>query len=694
MSIRRKNLVLGIIIFIAFLILQVSIASRLFGIKENVDIAQQNYEKSLNLHHLKELVLKMQIRSSDIYINQFYDYGAKLNDPMINEEVSSIKENLLAGKSITNYLKSIYNEINRQLAHNQKLRDESNEAIDIVHENIVMFVIILIVNIILNLLLYIFFRGIIDNISKLDKGMGEFFDYILRKTDSVAKIEIEDNGEFQKISKDINNHIELIKIGLQKDQATVSEIGVITDKLETGDFSQLVKSEPDNPQIKDLKLNINKFLISVQGTLQTILNTLDDYQDNHFDSRVNIHMTGELKILVDGVNSLGNALEQSSEKIVESLTSKSHQLQKSSKDLQDSVGELTIFMDKSNKNNKLVTKQIDDISETISDTVEKTKMMTDIASDSTELAKIGGQLADDTLEAMSDISSSTEAIEDAISIIDSISFQTNILSLNAAVEAATAGEAGKGFAVVAQEVRNLASRSAEAAKEIKDIVINATTKANEGKAIAQNMIDGYATLNENINKQIEIINNVSSASKEQRTAIEQINDTVTQLDQATQQNAASATSISDQCTRIQKITSILTEVGKFTSYDKKANEQVCDIPLMFELNRLKLDHINFKDSNFRKLNEKKIFSVKNIHECNLGKWIDTQEKNNKDFTKTSNWEHLKNVHYNVHNGVKEIIEHNAKGNNNNVLSSTLEIDQAISDVFWTIQQVKRDNCKN
>ncbi len=522
MSIRRKNLVLGIIIFIAFLILQVSIASRLFGIKENVDIAQQNYEKSLNLHHLKELVLKMQIRSSDIYINQFYDYGAKLNDPMINEEVSSIKENLLAGKSITNYLKSIYNEINRQLAHNQKLRDESNEAIDIVHENIVMFVIILIVNIILNLLLYIFFRGIIDNISKLDKGMGDFFNYILRKTDSVAKIEIEDNGEFQKISKDINNHIELIKIGLQKDQATVSEIGVITDKLETGDFSQLVKSEPDNPQIKDLKLNINKFLISVQGTLQTILNTLDDYQDNHFDSRVNIHMTGELKILVDGVNSLGNALEQSSEKIVESLTSKSHQLQKSSKDLQDSVGELTIFMDKSNKNNKLVTKQIDDISETISDTVEKTKMMTDIASDSTELAKIGGQLADDTLEAMSDISSSTEAIEDAISIIDSISFQTNILSLNAAVEAATAGEAGKGFAVVAQEVRNLASKSAEAAKEIKELVEQTHHKTKEGIAISKNMKENFskvysqiagtstmvASVAKNANKELEKSNDI------------------------------------------------------------------------------------------------------------------------------------------------------------------------------------------
>jgi len=515
MSIKRKNLVLGIIIFIAFLILQVSIASRLFGIKENVDIAKQNYEQSLNLHSLKELVLKMQIRSSDIYINQFYDYGLQLHDPVISEEISDIKENLITGKPVRNNLKSIYNEINRQLANNQKIRDKSSDSIDIVHENIVMFVIILLVNIILNLLLYVFFRGIIENISKLDKGMSDFFNYISRKTDTVHKIDINDNGEFQKISQDINNQIELLQIGLKKDQATVSEIGVITDKLETGDFSQLVKSEPENPQIKDLKLNINKFLISMQGTLQTILNTLDSYQSNHFDSRVNIPMTGELKILVDGVNSLGDALEKSSEKIVESLTSKSQQLQKSSKDLQSSVGELTIFMDKSNKNNELVTKQIDDISKTISDTVEKTKMMSEAANDSTRLAKIGGQLADDTLEAMSEISSSTEAIEDAIGIIDSISFQTNILSLNAAVEAATAGEAGKGFAVVAQEVRNLASKSAEAAKEIKELVEQTHNKTKEGISISKNMKENFSKVYSQITGTTTMVESVTkNANKE------------------------------------------------------------------------------------------------------------------------------------------------------------------------------------
>jgi methyl-accepting chemotaxis protein len=153
---------------------------------------------------------------------------------------------------------------------------------------------------------------------------------------------------------------------------------------------------------------------------------------------------------------------------------------------------------------------------------------------------MGQELANQTTVAMDEINNQVNLITEAISVIDQIAFQTNILSLNAAVEAATAGEAGKGFAVVAQEVRNLASRSAEAAKEIKKIVETATSKANHGKTIADDMISGYKLLNQNVSQTIDLISDIESASKEQLLGIEQINDAVNSLDKQTQENAAIA----------------------------------------------------------------------------------------------------------------------------------------------------------
>jgi len=173
--------------------------------------------------------------------------------------------------------------------------------------------------------------------------------------------------------------------------------------------------------------------------------------------------------------------------------------------------------------------------------VNNTNSISTMASYSEELVQsisVGKSLAESTVTAMDEINDQTEAIADAIVLIDQIAFQTNILSLNAAVEAATAGEAGKGFAVVAQEVRNLASRSADAAKEIKALVENATQKTNAGKEGTDKMIKGYEALNESINKTTETIQSIAESSKEQRAGIEQINDAVNKLDQQTQENVA------------------------------------------------------------------------------------------------------------------------------------------------------------
>ncbi|WP_258237632.1 methyl-accepting chemotaxis protein, partial [Arcobacter sp. CECT 9188] len=220
-------------------------------------------------------------------------------------------------------------------------------------------------------------------------------------------------------------------------------------------------------------------------------------------------------------------------------------LENSSKILLSNVDKLNVSSNEAATSLEETAAALEEITSNIRNTTHNIAKMSNLSTDVTKSVNEGEELANQTTTAMDEINAQVNAISEAIGVIDNIAFQTNILSLNAAVEAATAGESGKGFAVVAQEVRNLASRSAEAAKEIKDIVERATVKADEGKQIATNMINGYVGLSKNIEETITLISDIEMSSKEQLMGIEQINDAVNQLDQQTQQNAMVASQTND-----------------------------------------------------------------------------------------------------------------------------------------------------
>ncbi len=213
--------------------------------------------------------------------------------------------------------------------------------------------------------------------------------------------------------------------------------------------------------------------------------------------------------------------------------------------MQKSVKNLAIRANEQASSLEQTANTLEKITSITKNNTQNAAKMSDLSKDLKNSVITGEKLAHQTALSMDEINQKVQAINEAITIIDQIAFQTNILSLNAAVEAATAGEAGKGFAVVAAEVRNLASRSAEAAKEIKDLVENATTKTYEGKKISDDMSNGYDNLNQLISKTIDIIQDVSTASKEQLSGIEQINNAISILDRVTQENANESNNVSN-----------------------------------------------------------------------------------------------------------------------------------------------------
>jgi len=203
---------------------------------------------------------------------------------------------------------------------------------------------------------------------------------------------------------------------------------------------------------------------------------------------------------------------------------------------------------------------MEELTSTVRHNAENANQANQMAQAASQVATRGGEIVGHVVDTMSAIDSASRKIVDIIGVIDGIAFQTNILALNAAVEAARAGEQGRGFAVVASEVRNLAQRSATAAKEIKALIGDSVAQVNNGTTLVQ---QAGATIEEvvaSVARVADIMTEISAATREQSAGIDQVNVAITQMDQVTQQNAAlveeaaaAAASMQDQSTRLEQL---------------------------------------------------------------------------------------------------------------------------------------------
>ncbi|OCL84305.1 Methyl-accepting chemotaxis protein IV [Arcobacter porcinus] len=472
------------------------------------------------------------------------EHSFSINKDETREQYESTMKSIV--KLVTNIEKN-YDDMNQR---NAKLRD--NSIYSLTMNLLIVGALSMIIFILFSILLS---NSITKSLNNFKSGLLSFFNFLNRKSDDVETLDDSSKDEFGEMAKLINDNIEIVQDTLEKDHELIDEAKAVMIRVRNGWYSQTIDKNTPNRSLNEFKDELNSMISNTKERFEHINDILNSY--SNYDYRPILELGkddeqgGVLEKMITGINTLQNAIVS----MLKDSLKRGVSLEESSKTLIENVNSLNQSSNEAAASLEETAAALEEITSTVISNSNNVIQMSGYSNEVSNSAKKGQEMARNTANAMDEITNQVNNINEAISVIDNIAFQTNILSLNAAVEAATAGEAGKGFAVVAGEVRNLANRSAEAAREIKDIVGIANSKAQEGKNISDLMIKDYEGLLSNIEKSLEMINEISNASKEQQSGISQINDAVTMLDQKTQQNAVIASktqSIANQTDGISK----------------------------------------------------------------------------------------------------------------------------------------------
>ena len=588
-----------------------------------------------------------------------------------------------------NLLKKVDDHLSQEMLHDVIAMEES------LYATFITTLILTIISLLVVFLMAIYItKNIVSSLEIFKGGLSDFFKYTLREKDTITLMEIKGKDEFGQMSEDINLQIKKTADLMEQDKIVVAEIDDVMKKVKNGFFCYTIKSHGATLEVEALRTNINEMLIDTKEKFDSINKLLDGYASGDYmatlPSKDINEMGGDMGSLVTSTILLGSNISQ----LVAMITNSGTELSRSTNILSNGAQKLSSSSTNQAASLEETAASIEEITSTIQSNNENIIQMASLSDELNISSTTGKELASLTSSSMDEINEKVIAINEAITIIDQIAFQTNILSLNAAVEAATAGEAGKGFAVVAAEVRNLASRSAEAAKDIKTLVEDASSKSKHGKEISSKMIEGYTKLSEKIIQTKNIIDDVSVSSKEQESGMIQINTAINNLDSVTQENAQTASSIDTLSLEAKELSRRLLEITKSAKIEDKTLDQVCDVELIADIAKYKNDHINFKDNNFKKLDSFESWTVVDCHSCNLGKWIDSCESNSRIFTNGTVWNQLKISHEKVHQGVQNYINANANKETNSELSKlSIGIEEATKEVFNGLDNVLIENCK-
>ena len=355
------------------------------------------------------------------------------------------------------------------------------------------------------------------------------------------------------------------------------EVADLVNAAALGDFTQRVGEADKSGFFLNLATGLNQLMETADKGLRDVVRVLGALAKGDLTERISADYQGTFGQLKDYSNETAGSLSRMLGQIrlaADTIYTAASEISAGNTDLSSRTEEQASSLEQT-------ASSMEELTSTVKLNADNARQANSLAVNASEVAVDGGSVVNQVVETMSSINESARKIADIIGVIDGIAFQTNILALNAAVEAARAGEQGRGFAVVAGEVRNLAQRSAAAAKEIKTLISDSVDKVNNGNALVAQAGKTMSEIVTSIKRVTDIMAEIAAASAEQSTGIEEISGAVSQMDEMTQQNAAlveeaaaSAESLLDQASEMSQAVAVF----KFDQASERGPSEARKIP--------------------------------------------------------------------------------------------------------------------